>query len=375
MVSVLVARIRAGIPLRSASGCSLPSAPGHTTECRLDRKGGVPMLPRLARRVVFAVLIAGVFAAPASSRPPHVPERPAADEHGFAPLWEPGDAQGVVPATLRPLATTSLPEDALWEPFTQPGPSRGVFRIAEWHGKLVLAVSVYAAGHVPGGVVLWDGTSFEALPYPGEVQDLTIWNDQIVVALLGPYPNYGDQAIVRYNGTTWDTLGVTTDYPLCMHAFGSKLVVGGQLTAINGLPVNHIAAYDGTSWSALGTGFPSGRPICLAVHDNTLIAGGNVSPFIGVAEWNEGLGVWQSIGSGLGGIVRAVESDGGALFVSGRSLLAGTTDIGGLARWDGINWSATPGAAGKDVQAMTPWNGRMVASVSRPPAGRPMRPC
>src|ERR1041385_2144501 len=105
MVSVLVARIRAGIPLRSASGCSLPSAPGHTTECRLDRKGGVPMLPRLARRVVFAVLIAGVFAAPASSRPPHVPERPAADEHGFAPLWEPGDAQGVVPANLRPLAT------------------------------------------------------------------------------------------------------------------------------------------------------------------------------------------------------------------------------------------------------------------------------
>jgi hypothetical protein len=119
--------------------------------------------------------------------------------------------------------------------------------------------------------------------------------------------------IAAWNGSTWSALGPgLNDSVKCMVVFndgtGPALYVGGKFTATNGsgLPLGRIARWDGNTWSALGSGL-NGVVEALAVfNDGTgeaLYAGGDFSAAgatsaIGVAKWN-GLG-WSSLGSGLG---------------------------------------------------------------------------
>jgi hypothetical protein len=53
------------------------------------------------------------------------------------------------------------------------------------------------------------------------------------------------------------------------------LIAGGYFTTAGGVSANRIARWNGTSWSALGTGMNSWRSYALAVLPNgDLIAGG-----------------------------------------------------------------------------------------------------
>src|SRR5262249_44687879 len=154
---------------------------------------------------------------------------PAGADPGLAPLWESVSAARLRRLTVTqpgslPLAAQAMPEDAAWEGFVAPAPG-AASHIAEWQGKLVLTGGFGAAGPVASrGIVLWNGTSFESLPAAGSVQLMTIWYDQIVVAVLGPFPNYHLQRILRFNGATWDTLGITNSWPLAMTTFAGQLV-------------------------------------------------------------------------------------------------------------------------------------------------------
>jgi len=63
---------------------------------------------------------------------------------------------------------------------------------------------------------------------------------------------------------------------------GSDLYAGGRFTTAGGTPANYIAKWDGSSWSALGSGMgrqgmggPSPRVNALAVSGGDLYAGGD----------------------------------------------------------------------------------------------------
>jgi hypothetical protein len=91
---------------------------------------------------------------------------------------------------------------------------------------------------------------------------------------------------------------------------GSALYAGGEFTTAGGISANGIAKWNGSSWSALGSGMAaSGPPIVKAL-----------TPFD--------------------------DGSGPALYAGGYFTTAGGVPANGIARWDGSSWSALGSGAG-----------------------------
>jgi hypothetical protein len=170
-------------------------------------------------------------------------------------------------------------------------------------------------------------------------------------------------SIARWNGSSWAPLGSGTNhavYALTVFDDGSgpALFAGGGFTAAGGVAANFIAKWNGSSWSPLGSGITGSGTLmgvrALSVFDDgggpALYAGGQFSDAGGlaasnIARWNGSS--WSALGSGIGGTppanVRslAVFDDGGgsALYVGGLFTTAGGNTAIHIARWDGSSWS------------------------------------
>jgi hypothetical protein len=108
-----------------------------------------------------------------------------------------------------------------------------------------------------------------------------------------------------------------------------NVYVGGSFAAIGTVPANNIARWNGSGWSALGSGVYGGV-YALALSGTSLYAGGWFTTAGGVpanriAKWDGS--AWSALGSGIGleGYVAALAADGaGHLFVGENFWLAGT---------------------------------------------------
>ena len=61
--------------------------------------------------------------------------------------------------------------------------------------------------------------------------------------------------IARWNGTKWSALGSGLNKAVnALMISGNRLYAGGYFTAAGGNPAKNIAAWNGTGWSALGSG-------------------------------------------------------------------------------------------------------------------------
>lgn len=126
-----------------------------------------------------------------------------------------------------------------------------------------------------------------------------------------------------------------------------ELVIGGSFTAIDGVPCNHVARWDGTSWQPFGAGVPFPVRALATLPNGDLIAGGitNGDP---IRRWDGSS--WQTIGSGLVGAVLALAVlPGGQLVAGGAALLATGPNI---AVWDGVAWSPVGGGTDQSVAAL-----------------------
>jgi len=89
--------------------------------------------------------------------------------------------------------------------------------------------------------------------------------------------------------------------------------------------VNRIVKWDGSSWSALGSGM-SGGVYALAVSGSDLYAGGSFtnaggSAANGIAKWNGS--AWSALGSGMNNTVWALAVSGSDLYAGGYFTTAG----------------------------------------------------
>ena len=91
------------------------------------------------------------------------------------------------------------------------------------------------------------------------------------------------------------------------------MYAGGAFTTVGGVPANTIARWDGNSWSALGSGidrsFPSPYVNALAVLGSNVYAGGAFTTAGGlpanyIAKWDGSN--WSALGSGVNGSVSAL---------------------------------------------------------------------
>lgn len=121
--------------------------------------------------------------------------------------------------------------------------------------------------------------------------------------------------------------------------YDDALIAGGTFGFAGEDPVSNIAAWDGSSWSALGTGL-DGTMTSLLAHDHKLVAGFSTSggqEVNGIAAW-DGTS-WTALGSGIGRLetlgadVAAMGRYHGNLIAGGYFRLAGGKLSLYLAEW------------------------------------------
>jgi hypothetical protein len=134
---------------------------------------------------------------------------------------------------------------------------------------------------------------------------------------------------------------------------------GGKFDIIGGIAAHKIAKWDGTLWSALGSGlsgggFPTVSALAVDASGNVYVGGAfttarngtdndtdNVT-VNGIAKWDGAS--WSALGSGVGGrypYVSALAFDpSGNLYAGGTFTTAGGVTVNGLAKWDGASWSS-----------------------------------
>jgi hypothetical protein len=184
--------------------------------------------------------------------------------------------------------------------------------------------------------------------------------------------------IAKWDGNTWSALGsgvsASSDYPSyggsvnALAVSGTNLYVGGVFTRAGDIAATNVAKWDGSSWSALGSGMNS-NVLALAVSGQDLYAGGWFTSAGGtaatnVAKWNGSS--WSALGSGIAVLdqwsgVHALAISGTDLFVGGRFIRAGGIAATNIAKWNGSSWSALgsgirkPGSDGypSGVRALT----------------------
>jgi hypothetical protein len=237
-----------------------------------------------------------------------------------------------------------------------------------------------AAGGIPAtNIAKWNGSAWSALgsgmgpysPYATSttyVQALAVSGTNLYAG--GYFTTAGGvpaNNIAQWNGGAWSALasGTTGSYPNWPFAFvdalavcGTNLYAGGSFNTAGGLSASCIAKWDGSAWSALGSGMSGSNNPCvytLAVIGTNLYAGGSFTMAGGVAanyiaKWN-GL-AWSSLGSGMNAAVMALAASGTNLYAGGAFTMAGGLPANYVAKWDGQAWSSLGSGLDESVIAL-----------------------
>ncbi|MBC7877630.1 MAG: hypothetical protein H7Y59_10715, partial [Anaerolineales bacterium] len=145
----------------------------------------------------------------------------------------------------------------------------------------------------------------------------------------------------------WSSLGSGLNnivYAIAIN--GSNVYMGGQFTDAGGnTNADRIAVWDGSSWSALGSGISNGQVNALAFNGSVLYVGGSFTNAGGVsganyiAQWDGSS--WSTLGDGVGNAVNAIGVSGLNIYIAGNFVNAGV-DVNAdyIAKLDGGTWSA-----------------------------------
>lgn len=245
---------------------------------------------------------------------------------------------------------------------------------------------------VAGGryIAKWDGASWSALGNNGSggpslnsnITALDVSGSNVYVG--GYFTNVNNGGVVipeadyvaKWDGANWSALGGAGDGALTAGSYiyslavnGSNVFIGGHFDNVAGIPeADHIAMWNGASWSALGSNgagngafdFANSYVYALAVSGSTLYAGGYFYDVNnGVTNLGDGdfLVKWDGANWGpvstnsfgwpaVGYTVYDLTTDGTDLYVAGAFTSVTNTDdstlesADKLAKWDGATWSA-----------------------------------
>lgn len=213
--------------------------------------------------------------------------------------------------------------------------------LAQWLIAPVAAIPLFCQAGTPFTDAQWLSLSGQSNGLDGSVNVLTVdssgnlyvggWFDKAG----GSNVNF----IAKWDGKSWSSLGrgfpqpfsfVNGPYAIVFDKAGN-LYAGGNITNAGGIPVNYVAKWDGTNWSALGSGQPS------FVGSLALDNAGNLYAATrqGISEWNGN--TWTPLASQPGNVAALACDASNNLYAAGSFTMGNATNI---AKWDGTNWSA-----------------------------------
>ena len=270
--------------------------------------------------------------------------------------------------------------------------------LAVYDNAVVVSRSVLGGGQASfDDVVTWDGVEWMRL---GDVFDrgvatMTVYDGQLIAG--GGFKQIGEEerkAIARWDGSSWLPLDdgfqqIEQPFPLvfgavvvALHIHQDQLIAAGRFDLAGDTAVNNIASWDGTEWSALGSGLPledsfTEDVATLASFQGKLIAGGDFATVGGnevnnIVAWDgtHWTAMQNGVDSELGGSVRALGEFQGALCVGGNFKIAGSVGVLNLARWDGTEWfRLADGMNGQRVLAMQVYEDELVLAGDFTTAG------
>ncbi|MDL1894754.1 hypothetical protein FBQ82_00630 [Anaerolineae bacterium CFX7] len=186
--------------------------------------------------------------------------------------------------------------------------------------------------------------------------------------------NANADRIARYDGSSWTAYGTGMSNSVYALAFDNNgaLFAGGAFQNGGGIAsADYIAKWTGSAWQSLRTGFNNAVYAIGFDADNNLYAGGTFTStneeqgvFNRIAKWNTV--DWSPVGSGTNGAVYALLiNDNGIEFIGGTFTDAGgDTNADRIAQWDGCEWD-TPGAsAAENCAPIDGTNGYVYASAT-----------
>ncbi len=254
--------------------------------------------------------------------------------------------------------------------FYQPGPNNGVcipYCVPQVNVVAIDGSDVYVGGSftyvdslTAHNIAKWDGSSWSTLGGgvtglvdPFIIEDITGIVSAIVVNgndvyIAGRFPKAGNitvNNIAKWNGTSWSALGSGMNGSVNALVFkDDKLYAGGYFTEASGNTVNYIAQWNGTDWTALDAGM-DGPVSDIVIAGSDLYAGGNfaqagASAANNIAKWNGSN--WQAMGSGIVGSVEAVAVNGSNIYIGG------SFSGGNIAMWDETTTAWLPLGTGVD---------------------------
>jgi hypothetical protein len=219
--------------------------------------------------------------------------------------------------------------------------------LAEYQGKLVVGGEFTAAGGMPtpNHLAMWDGDRWYANAPDKRVRALAVSGSDVYLGgdFIQAYDTPASH-VVRWDGTGWSALGSGangTVHALLM--MGSDLYAAGEFTDAGGSGAAYLARWDGMSWHAVGPSL--GGPVyALATDGTNLYAGGSFLSFQTevlqkIGRWDGA--TWHAIGGGITntGSVRALTWDGANLYAGGDFAYAGGMPVGNTAYFDGASWN------------------------------------
>ena len=177
--------------------------------------------------------------------------------------------------------------------------------------------------------------------------------------------------MAKWNGTSWAPLGSgisaspsfqTGVYSLTI--FNNELVVSGEFTVAGGVPVNHIAKWNGTSWSAFTTGVAF-HVSYIGVYNNEFIGSYVLGYYM--AKWT-GTN-WSPLGNEITGYVDDFVTYNNELYTGGAFSHYGIDTIKHIAKWNGTRWSALGRGLSSYAYALTVYNNDLIVGGEFTTAG------
>lgn len=263
---------------------------------------------------------------------------------------------------------------------------KGVYALTVHNNQLYAAGSFTASSTTTlCNLAKWNGSSWIAIgnsvvdsfPYPSRIKALCSFSNELYVGgtflrLDGVTVNH----IAKWNGSNWIPLGTGMSRLVggngyidgvvnAITVYNNEIYAAGNFTNAGGVTVQNIAKWNGSGWSAVGTGIPSSGldygVTSLQVYNNELYAGNRVS---GISKWNGS--TWTTVGGGVstsGGVngVLSMCVHSGKLIAGGNFITSGLLNTFAISAWDGTSWNHIGGCVGfsgldNDVKGVQSYN-------------------
>ena len=231
-------------------------------------------------------------------------------------------------------------------------------------GSFIFATNTGGTAVTVNRIAKWDGTNWSTVGggMNSSVGVLTVsGTDLYVGGSFVTATNIGGAAvtvnnIAKWNGSSWSAYGTGMNNSVSALAISGDVVyAGGFFNAAGGNPVSYAAKWDGTNWAALGSGI-NNSVRAVAVAGNDVYVGGF---FCGLTQAGEALNFiarwdgnsWSPLGSGMDNAVYALAVSGNDLYAGGSFTNAGGVTVNRIAKWNGSTWS--PLGLGMSANVMT----------------------